>query len=266
MATFAQKAAAIPAAEITRRNPEFLYFKNYPDVCCNQPDWQHSIDTDLSLQVKGLAGSHIRNEIIPSMLGVSNMLNHSVHAELNDVVLYVYPEDELEYVLIRWGRLREAQAEQARQKRAEYEASPEYAQAQAEAKAQQVAERKRFDELLAIAPAQFTVSDQAKWDATIAGSTDGYGKAICDYAELWARMMEGQISNGASLEDIAKESSHLADTEGITGNMYGVAVSILSACWVHGDSLRRWHNGKYGNQGETAAGAVINPAVFTIAV
>ena len=40
----------------------------------------------------------------------------------------------------------------------------------------------------------------------------------------------------------AKEASHLADSEGITGFMYGCAVSMLAQCWKHGEELRRWHN------------------------
>ena len=55
-------------------------------------------------------------------------------------------------------------------------------------------------------------------------------------------MMEERIANGEKIEDIAKELSHKADTEGITGFMYGCAVSILLQCWEYGEELRRWHN------------------------
>ena len=69
--------------------------------------------------------------------------------------------------------------------------------------------------------------------------------------------------------DVAKQTSHDADLEGITGFMYGCAVSILSKCWKHGEDLRRWHNldTQIGNEGEKAneSGGVLNPALLSVA-
>jgi hypothetical protein len=72
--------------------------------------------------------------------------------------------------------------------------------------------------------------------------------------------MEGGIAAGKEIKDIASETSHLADTEGITGFMYGAAVSILAQCWIHGEELRKWHNGEYNYDGE----GTVNPAILTI--
>jgi len=58
--------------------------------------------------------------------------------------------------------------------------------------------------------------------------------------------MEGMIANGASLDGCAEEASLLADSEGVTGFMYGAAVAMLSQCWVLGEGLRRWHNKEVG--------------------
>lgn len=69
-------------------------------------------------------------------------------------------------------------------------------------------------------------------------SNDGYGRAIFSYAEKWADLMEERINAGAKLEDIAEKTSHEADTEGITGYMYGAAVSILSEHWIMGAELK----------------------------
>ncbi len=60
--------------------------------------------------------------------------------------------------------------------------------------------------------------------------------------------------------DIAEKTSHAADNEGITGFMYGCAVSILAHCWKHGEELRKWHNGEYKYDGD----GVVNPAILTI--
>jgi hypothetical protein len=97
---------------------------------------------------------------------------------------------------------------------------------------------------------------------------DPYGACCYRYAEKWAELMEEEIKKGNKVMDIAKEKSHEADTEGITGFMYGCAVGILSTFWVHGESLRQWHNldTQIGNEGEQAnkSGGVLNPAIITI--
>lgn len=64
-------------------------------------------------------------------------------------------------------------------------------------------------------------------------NSDPYGRACFAYAERWAGMMEEKIEASEEDEmkvivDNAKRLSYEADTEGITGFMYGVAVSILS--------------------------------------
>lgn len=80
--------------------------------------------------------------------------------------------------------------------------------------------------------------------------------------------MEGRIAKGETVAVCAKEMSHLADTEGITGFMYGCAVSILSQVWVHGEELRRWHNieTQIKDEGEKAneSGGVLNPALLCV--
>lgn len=60
--------------------------------------------------------------------------------------------------------------------------------------------------------------------------------------------------------DNAKQLSYEADKEGITGFMYGAAVSILSQCWEYGEFLRKWHNKEYEYDGD----GVVNPAVITV--
>ena len=98
--------------------------------------------------------------------------------------------------------------------------------------------------------------------------TDPYGARIFSYAETWADLMEAEIAKGKKLEDVAKYSSQTADTDGITGYMYGAAVSVLAQAWIHGDQLRRWHNldTQIGDEGERAneQGGTLNPALLNI--
>lgn len=93
---------------------------------------------------------------------------------------------------------------------------------------------------------------------------DPYGHAVFTFAERWAELMEKDIyvCGGPTAAAIAmfKKRSDQADTEGITGFMYGCAVSILSDCWEYGEILRKWHNKKYGYEGD----GVVNPAILTI--
>lgn len=99
-------------------------------------------------------------------------------------------------------------------------------------------------------------------------NTDSYGKAVVDFAERWAALMEERIEAGAAVADIAQETSHVADTEGITGFMYGCAVQTLAYFWEHGEMLRRWHNidTQFGDEGDKAneSGGVLNPAIVNI--
>lgn len=101
-----------------------------------------------------------------------------------------------------------------------------------------------------------------------AKQSDAYGARVFSYAEDWADLMEAHIAEGIELEKCANPDSHIADTDGITGFMFGASVSVLAQCWIHGEQLRRWHNLKIqiGNEGEKAneTGGVLNPALLNI--
>jgi hypothetical protein len=110
--------------------------------------------------------------------------------------------------------------------------------------------------------------DQQVWDDWKAKNDNPYGKAIFAYAEKWADAMEREMAAGAAIQDIAKRTSHEADADGITGFMYGAAVSMLAQCWTHGEELRQWHNldTQIGDEGEraNADGGTLNPALLCV--
>jgi hypothetical protein len=97
---------------------------------------------------------------------------------------------------------------------------------------------------------------------------DGYSRGVVDFGERWADTMEVLIAGGQSVKDCAKDASRSADTEGITGFMYGCAVQALSHFWEHGEELRRWHNREYMDEDKAQeadkSGGVVNPAILTI--
>ena len=112
------------------------------------------------------------------------------------------------------------------------------------------------------------ISDESAWQSWVSNNQDPYGSGVIRYAERWADAMEAAMAAGESLADCAKRTSHEADTEGITGFMYGVAVQVLATSWALGEELRRWHNldTQLGDEGEraNAAGGVLNPALLNI--
>jgi hypothetical protein len=107
-------------------------------------------------------------------------------------------------------------------------------------------------------------------------STDQYSERCVTFSEDWAELMEKSLSEGDDIfsgikgKTIADECSHRADTDGITGFMYGCAVSALSHFWIHGEELRRWHNiaTQINQEGIKAndSGGVLNPALISIEV
>lgn len=112
------------------------------------------------------------------------------------------------------------------------------------------------------------LKDAARWQKFVEVNTSAYGAEIVRYAGAWADLMEARMALGETLEAIADPTSHEADADGITGFMYGAAVGVLSACWHHGEALRRWHNldTQIGTEGEraNASGGVLNPALLNI--
>ena len=95
-------------------------------------------------------------------------------------------------------------------------------------------------------------------------NSDVYSRACFTYAERWAELLEVEISKtDDAMKCIVENADRLsreADTEGITGFMYGCAVSILSQYWEYGEELRKWHNKEYNYDGK----GVVNPAIITI--
>lgn len=150
----------------------------------------------------------------------------------------------------------------------EYIASPEYKARQEEAARKERERKAKVETILADAPETMTLADADGWEKAKAANSDPYGGAVMTYADRWARMMEARMAKGERIADIADECSHLADEEGITGFMYGAAVSTLVRVWKHGEALRMWHNLKtqIRDEGEKAneSGGVLNPACLSI--
>ena len=64
---------------------------------------------------------------------------------------------------------------------------------------------------------------------------DFYGKGVVDYAIRWADLLEkvDVLTYG-----VAEGCAGKADTEGVSGAMYGFAKSILYTYWFKGEELK----------------------------
>ncbi len=121
---------------------------------------------------------------------------------------------------------------------------------------------------------QLLLTDAAVWAGWVAKNDDPYGACIFRYAEKWGVLMQKKMvelphkTPAEVVQEFADKLSHEADNEGITGFMYGAAVSCLAKCWVHGEALRRWHNKEtqLKDEGDKAneEGGVLNPAVLVL--
>ncbi len=131
-----------------------------------------------------------------------------------------------------------------------------------------VREKAEYENAIASAPVM--ERNEAEWKKGVeAQKGDGYGLGVYGFAEAWARLMQAKLAEGKQIAESADECCSLADKGfGISGFMYGAAVSVLSHCWKHGEELRRWHNLKtqIRDEGERAnkTGGVLNPALLSI--
>jgi len=99
------------------------------------------------------------------------------------------------------------------------------------------------------------------WNKSLeANAGSDYGLAALEYAESWAKLMQLELAKGKTVQECYQEVQSELDFMGITGFMYGCAVSVLASAWAYGEELRKAHNNEYGHDGE----GTVNPAVFSI--
>ena len=185
----------------------------------------------------------------------------NVEFDFNEITLTAMPDTDP-------AALAQSYSDECDRRRRAYLASPEYKARQDESERKEREAKVAREAVLVGAPEKMTLRDADGWKKACDANRDGYGGAVMTYAERWARMMEARMAKGERIADIAEECSHLADEEGITGFMYGAAVSTLAAVWIHGEALRLWHNLKYQlrDEGKRANdnGGVLNPACLSL--
>lgn len=98
-------------------------------------------------------------------------------------------------------------------------------------------------------------------------SGDFYGAGILKFVQNWANHMENEVekNNGILTKDIMSKSGTVADTDGIAGFMYGLAVQMLTQVWIYGKQLQLIHNGVYDFTANDDV-SVVNPAIMNISI
>lgn len=169
------------------------------------------------------------------MVALAKKTKETVTAKFKDIVLTAKPGDNPDtiaeyysekYYQIKLNCRHEEYAKKKRQREAE--------------------EAQRRQDLMltafAAAPKKMTLRDKKEWKDIVAASPDGYNDRVIIFVERWARLMEGRMANGDTLETCAEETSLLANKKGIPGFAYRLAVYILVRVWVHGKQLCNWYN------------------------
>jgi hypothetical protein len=202
------------------------------------------------------------NHACETAVRMANDSAQTVEVVFNDIILTVEPNGDASALVAHY-------LAECDRRHEEYITSDAYKAQLARAEVARCEQTRAAAEAEAAAPKAMSLADAAAWQKTVDVNSDGYGACTVRYAERWARFMEGRMSAGASLAECADAMSQVADTEGITGFMYGCAVSILSKCWIRGEDLRRWHNRHTqirdeGDKANDKPGAVLNPALLSI--
>jgi len=201
------------------------------------------------------------NDAARHMCGLATNTKECIVADFNGIKLAAKPDDKPEDIVAEYYKKSE-------ERHTTWIVSDEYKERERGYREKQERQRKELEEALARSPEKISLRDEALWNKSAKVNSDGYGSAVVRYAERWGRIMEGEIARGAKLEDCMEKAERLADTEGITGFMYGCAVSLLSATWIYGESFRLEYNRKnqIGDEGEKAnmSGGTLNPATITI--
>lgn len=106
------------------------------------------------------------------------------------------------------------------------------------------------------------------WQKGLSNNTNPYGRACFVFANELAKNLEDlMVDTGRPFNELSsaeiKEAEDKADkvVGGVTGFMYGVAISCLTDVWEYGEELRKYHNTQMGNP---SAKGTINPAILNI--
>ena len=210
-------------------------------------------DENGEYQVK--MGSNIRDTIIEGIV-LSVEKKCSIEFEHNGITVSVGPDSDPRLIYRDWSRALKGyigknvgpnpnlvltDKELANDARIKANTERKSKKRQAEHNKKAKAHRKAVETKLVNAPG-IELADEAGWQEFKKANSDWYGDAVVTYSERWARLMQIEMANGKTLEQVASATSDEANLENISGAMYSAAVSTLARIWKQGEQLRLWHN------------------------
>lgn len=91
----------------------------------------------------------------------------------------------------------------------------------------------------AISDVKFETDYELVWNSWKKANSDDFGAAIFRFAEIWAKLMQKEMekNNSELTGTMTRETSRIANTEGISGFMYDHALNALVGCWKNGMEL-----------------------------
>lgn len=211
-------------------------------------DWKHE-DYGIECIVGGMQ--------VFNKLYQEHRYNFQIRFTFNGCLIALAPNTTIEDVIFQWENYWKNK-ETTREKWLLTEEGIKYTEEKVrEAKK----EEKKVRDFKKLLNKSFTFSKEGEsiWNKGLEKNNDPYGRGVYDFAKVWAYLMEQEIKDELTQKTMESCCSK-ANAEGITGFMYGAAVSILSQCWKYGEQLRKIHNGEYSYEGE----GTVNPAVVTL--
>lgn len=195
------------------------------------------------------------------MIDLARLTNETVKASFNGITLKAVSDME-------YGSIEDKYQKLIQEKYIKYRNSAEFKKAREQALEAERKSREILEASLAEYPEEMAIRDIDAYLNALEIQKSDYAKVIIRTARNWARLMQGQMDRGRSLEDCAEETYEIANVDGLTGFMYGLAASFLSDFWVYGKEFREWYNEdtQIGIEGHIATilGKTLNPAVLII--
>lgn len=83
------------------------------------------------------------------------------------------------------------------------------------------------------------LSNEAFWQEIARNNTDSYGRAVLQFAQTWAELMEQRMEAQETVESCFKPTADAANAMfGVTGAMVWQATQVLAECWAYGQQLK----------------------------
>lgn len=193
-------------------------------------------------------------DIIPAAIAAAANFNETVSFELNGAIIVVEGDSNAEMIYRDWSRARAGYIEKAGPYPNEILSDIELAndariasanrgsfdEMMFQRQARSAAEKEHFKMEMAGAP-EMEFADFAGWSAWKARNDNNRGRAVADFAERWARLIQKKMATGENIEDVACDTFNtIYAVEQISGQMGFCAHYLLEWFWKYREDFIPW--------------------------